>query len=256
MKAVDKKEMAIGRPQYHVRCKPGDVGKYVLLPGDPSRVLLIARYLKDAKEVANNREFLTYTGEYEGVEVSATSTGIGCPSASIALEELANVGAEVFIRVGTTGAIQPRLEVGDLVIATAAVRNEGTTPFYIPAGFPAVPSFEVTRALVESAERLREQLGFRYHLGIVACDDAFYGEKPKFIEGLMELGVASLEMESAAIFAVSHLRGLKAGTILAVAGNLVTGDVFNVKDERVHTGVEKEIQVALEAIRRLEITRT
>jgi len=156
--------------QYHIQCKPGDVAPYVLLPGDPDRVARISKYWDERREVARHREYVTHTGKYKGAPISATSTGIGCPAAAIAVEELLRVGAHTFIRVGTTGAIQPEIKVGDLVISRAAVRLDGTSKQYVRVEYPAVAHHEVVLALIEAAETL----GVRYHVGITASTDSFY----------------------------------------------------------------------------------
>lgn len=158
--------------QYHVQLEEGDVGRYVILTGDPKRCQKIAEHFEDALPVADSREFTTYTGYLEGEKVSVTSTGIGGPSAAIALEELANVGADTFIRVGTSGGMQLEVKSGDLVIATGAVRMEGTSKEYAPVEFPAVSDFHITNALVEAAENLK----IPYHVGVVECKDSFYGQ--------------------------------------------------------------------------------
>ncbi|HDD69328.1 MAG TPA: nucleoside phosphorylase [Candidatus Korarchaeota archaeon] len=247
--SVDKRELSKGRPQYHLKVKPGDVAKYVLLPGDPGRVIKIAEFMDSAREVARNREFLTYTGEYKGIPVSVTSTGIGCPSAAIAVEEQANVGAEVFIRVGTSAGIQPEVKPGNIVIPNGAMRNEGTSYYYVPDGFPAVPSYRVLRALILASQKL----GYEYHVGIISTDDSFYAESPEFLSELRDYGITSLDMESSAIFIVSHLRGLEAGTVLGVVANLSTREgVFKEDDPRRKLAVERAIKTALEAVRILE----
>ena len=158
--------------QYHLQIRPGDVGRYVILPGDPKRSEKIARHFEDAKLVADSREFVTYTGYLDGEKVSVTSTGIGGPSASIAMEELALSGADTFIRVGTCGGIDLDVKGGDIVVATGAVRMEGTRREYAPIEYPAVPDYEVTNALVESCR----ELGLPCHVGVVQCKDAFYGQ--------------------------------------------------------------------------------
>ena len=249
MAAVDKAARTRGRLQYHLRVRPGDVGRYVLLPGDPARVLRIAQRLEGAREIVFHREFRTWTGTYRGVPVSATSTGIGCPSAAIAVEELANVGATHFVRVGTTGALQPELKPGDLVINVASMRREGTTRFYAPEGFPAAADHFLTHALIEAAAALAPERGFAYHVGLNASDDAFYGETPADLEGLSRLHLLNVEMESAAIFTIAHLRGLKAAMVCAVANNLVTGDV-ELEGERPGLGkaIDDAIAVALDGV--------
>jgi len=247
--SVDKRKLSEGKLQYHLKVKPGDVAKYVLLPGDPGRVLKIAEFLDEAKEVAKNREFITYSGKYRGIPVSATSTGIGCPSAAIAVEELANVGAKVFIRVGTSAGIQPDVKPGDLVLPRGAMRNEGTSYYYVPDGFPAVPSYRVLRSLVMASEKL----GYKHHIGIISTDDSFYAESPEFLSELRDYGITSLDMESSAIFIISHLRGLEAGTVLGVVANLSTREgVFEEEDPRRSLAVERAIKTALEAVRILE----
>jgi uridine phosphorylase len=253
MTVLDKAEATLGRPQYHIRCKPGDVGKYVLLPGDPDRVLRIAKYLENAREIVFHREYRTCTGTYKGITVSATSTGIGCPSAAIAVEELANIGVTHFIRVGSTGALQPEVKTGDIVINTASMRNEGTTRFYVNDGFPAVADHFLTHALIEAALELREQRGFKLHVGLNSSDDAFYGETPEFIEMLRKHKLLNVEMESAAIFTIAHKRGLKAAMVCGVSGNLVTSDVvYEGENTRLVKAWEDAIIIALEGICRYE----
>lgn len=212
--------------QYHIGLKEGDVGEYVILPGDPKRCKKIAQYFEDAKLVADNREFTTYTGFLNGKKVSVTSTGIGGASASIALEELVNVGAKYFIRVGTCGAIDIDIKGGDIVIATGAIRMEGTTKEYAPIEFPAVADLEITNALVESAK----QEGYNYHTGIVQCKDSFYGQhnpdsmpvsyelKNKW-EAWKRLGCKASEMESAALFIVGAYRKVQVGSVFLAVAN-------------------------------------
>ena len=158
--------------QYHIQVAKGEVGRYVILPGDPKRCVKIAQYLENPVLIADNREFTTYTGTLDGVKVSVTSTGIGGPSASIAMEELYRCGADTFVRIGTCGGMQPDVKSGDIVIATGAVRMEGTSKEYAPIEYPAVPDFGVTTALVSAVKALK----MPYHTGVVQCKDAFYGQ--------------------------------------------------------------------------------
>lgn len=249
MPVLDKTTKTQGRMQYHIRCKPGDVGKYVLLPGDPARVERIAHHLENPVRVAYHREFLTYTGSYKGIIVSATSTGIGCPSAAIAVEELANIGAEAFIRVGSTGGLQEFLQIGDLVISEGAMKCEGTSVFHVPDTFPAVPDFGLTYCLIKAADMLKTERSFRYYTGITASSSSFYGETQEFIRKLNALKVLSIEMEASAIFTVARQRGLKGAMISAVSGNMITGDViYEGENPGLVKGWEDEIAVALEAI--------
>lgn len=253
MTVVDKARLTAGKPQYHIRLKPGDAARYVLLPGDPGRVLRIAKHLDDAKEIAFHREYRTVTGTYRGIPVSAVSTGIGCPSTAIAVEELANIGVTHLIRVGSTGALQPHLETGDIVINTATMRKDGATRFYVDEGFPAVADHFLTHALIEAARALQPERKYRLHIGLNASSDAFYGETPPVVARLAEHKLLNIEMESAAIFTIAHLRGLKAGMVCGVSGNLVTGDVeYQGENPRLIKAWEDAIAIALEAIYRVE----
>lgn len=213
----------MGGPQYHIRLKPGDVGEAVLLPGDPGRVEAIARLLTKARHVATNREFTTYTGQLDGHTVSVCSTGIGSPSTAIAVEELAELGVTTFIRVGTTGSIQPGIGFGHLVVATAAVRDEGTTPAYVPLGYPAVADHPLVTAMTESGRRL----GFPIHAGIVRSHDALYADlhadRTPRRQALIQAAevwqrarVLCNDMESSTIFTICNLRGLRGGSVLTV----------------------------------------
>lgn len=212
--------------EYHIQVGQGDVGEYVILPGDPKRCAVIAQYLDNAKLMADNREYVTYTGTLDGVKVSVTSTGIGGPSAAIALEELVNCGAHTFIRVGTSGGIDLDVKGGDLVIASGSVRMEGTTTHYAPIEFPAISDFGITNALAQAAQ----QLGYPYHVGVVQSKDSFYGEMtPEKMPVERELqnkwkawrmlGCKASEMESAALFVVSSYRKVKAGAIFLALDN-------------------------------------
>lgn len=242
--------------EYHINLKKGDVGKYVLLPGDPGRVPKIAEYFDSAKEVAFNREYRTFTGSVDGIKVSCTSTGIGCPSAAIAIEELIRVGADTFIRIGTAGSLQEDVGIGDVCITTAAVREEGTTRQYVPLSYPAVADLDVTHALREGARKL----GLKHHCGIGHCKDAFYTEGkadlPVAEENRMKwdawcrANVVSTSMESAALFVVSSIRKVRAGEVLAVIGLTFEENPIVAK-----VGIDDAIKVAIEAIRILDRER-
>lgn len=240
--------------QYHVGLRTGDVGRYVLLPGDPKRCKKIAEYLENPVLVADSREFVTYTGFLNGVKISVTSTGIGGPSASIALEELSRVGADTFIRVGTCGGINLAVKSGDIVIASGAVRMEGTSKEYAPIEWPAIADFEVTNALVTAAKKAN----LTYHIGVVQCKDAFYGQhEPEILPNSFELlnkweawkrlGCKASEMESAALFVVANHLKVRIGTVLLAVAN----------QEREKAGLENPvvhdtkaaIHVAIEALK-------
>jgi len=211
---------------HHLDLAPADVGRYVLLPGDPGRVPVLAAALVGAEQVAERREFTTYAGTLEGERVLVTSTGIGCPSVAIAVEELAALGAETFVRVGTAGGMQRFCLPGELVVAEAAVRDEGTTRQYVPIEFPAVADPEVTAAL----RRGVRTLGLPHHTGIVHSKDSFYGQRERGRmpvapelearwQAWLRAGVLCSEMEAAALFVVVRTLGGRAGAILLVSGN-------------------------------------
>jgi uridine phosphorylase len=253
---LNKDEKTLGKKQYHIHLSPGDIGKYVLLPGDPKRSDRVAKYLDNPQLVGDNREHRSFTGTYRGVKVSVTSTGMGCPSAAIACEELINIGAECLIRIGSTAALQRDIRIGDLIVSTGAMKNEGTSTFYVPDCFPAVPDFDLTRTIIDTARDMQKELGYGLFYGINATDDAFYGETPEWIEKLHKLGCVNVEMESSAIYTVCHRRSCRGAMISAVSGNLVTADViYETANEKLVQGWEHEIRVILEAIYRFDQTR-
>jgi uridine phosphorylase len=253
MNILDKAEKTLGRKQYHIKLEPGDVGEYVMLPGDPARSDMVAKYLDNAELVANNREHRTFTGYYKGVKVSVTSTGMGCPSTAIAVEELANIGANTLVRIGSSAAVQPGISIGDLLVTTGAMKNEGTSRFYVPDVFPAVPDYELNHVLIQTARELIEDYNYKLHIGITATDDAFYGETQEWIEKLNKLGVQNIEMEASALFTIAHLRKLRAACICGVSGNLVTGVViYESTNEKLVEAWEKEIKIVLETFYRME----
>ena len=243
--------------QYHIQVAKGEVGRYVLLPGDPKRCAKIAKYFDDPVLIADSREYVTYTGTLDGVKVSVTSTGIGGPSAAIAMEELVNCGADTFIRVGTCGGMQQQVLSGDLVIATGAVRMEGTGQEYAPLEYPAVSDFEVLKALEEAAGKL----SMRRHIGVVHCKDAFYGQhNPELLpqssillqkwDAYMKMGCLASEMESAALFIVSNYRKVRCGTVLLVMANQ-TRAKLGLDNPIVHD-TDCAIRTAIEAVRILD----
>ena len=242
--------------QYHIHLKKGDVGEYVIIPGDPKRCEKIAKYFDDPKFVADNREFTTYTGKLLGKKVSVCSTGIGGPSAAIAMEELANVGAKYFIRVGTCGGMQLDVKTDDIVIASGAVRMEGTSREYAPVEWPAIADYYLTTALRNAAKKLN----YNYHIGVVECKDSFYGqhapnrsavwyELTNKWDAWCRLGCIASEMESAALFVVANVIGVRAATVLLVVAN----QERKLKGLRnpVSEDTDKAIMVAVEAIKAL-----
>lgn len=240
--------------QYHIGVGKGEVGKYVILPGDPKRCEKIAAYFDDAKLVADSREFVTYTGYLDGEKVSVTSTGIGGPSAAIALEELVRCGADTFIRVGTCGGMKIDVCGGDLIIANGAIRMEGTSKEYAPIEFPAVADFDVLSALKGAADELK----FKSHIGVVQCKDSFYGQhepenKPVSYELMdkweawLRLGTLASEMESAALFTVASYLGVKIGSVFLAIANQERAK-RGLSNEQVHD-TSAAIKTAVEAIR-------
>ncbi|MGD1822878.1 MAG: uridine phosphorylase [Pleomorphochaeta sp.] len=242
--------------QYHLHIKEGDVGKYVILPGDPKRCAKIAKYFDNPKLIADNREYITYTGYLDGEKVSVTSTGIGGPSASIAMEELYKCGADTFVRVGTCGGIALPVMGGDVVVATGAIRFEGTSKEYAPIEFPAVANFDVVQALNQAAK----ELGFNYHTGIVQCKDSFYGQhSPDLMpvsydlnnkwEAWKRLGVLASEMESAALFTVASYLGARCGSEFFVVGNQER-EKLGMENPILHD-TESAIKVVIQGVRNL-----
>ncbi|KAF0110721.1 MAG: uridine phosphorylase [Chloroflexi bacterium] len=208
---------------FHLHIKKGDVGRYVLLPGDPGRCEKIAQYFDNPRFVAQNREYVTWTGTLLGEKVSVVSTGIGCPSAAIAVEELVDVGADTFVRVGSSGSMQANVRLGDIVVVTASIRDEGTTSHYLPMEFPAVADVDVVNAMKEGAKRL----GLPHHCGVSQSKDSFYGEvernrmpMARHLEERWNAWVAGgavcSEMESSAIFILSSIYRKRAGGVMLV----------------------------------------
>ena len=243
--------------QYHIGLKEGDVGEFVILPGDPKRCAKIAQYFEDAKLVGDSREFVTYTGYVDGIKVSVTSTGIGGPSAAIAMEELVKIGAKNFIRVGTCGGMDLKVKGGDLVIATGAIRMEGTSKEYAPIEFPAVANLDIINALVQSAKNL----GYENHTGIVQCKDSFYGqhnpdkmpvsyELQNKWEAWKRLGCLASEMESAALFIVASYLKVKIGSVFLVVANKEK-EKSGLENPIIHD-TDKAIKTAIEAIKLLK----
>ena len=241
---------------YHIQVAPGEVGRYVIMPGDPKRCAKIAAYFDDPVLIVDNREYVTYTGTLDGVKVSVTSTGIGGPSAAIAMEELYRCGADTFVRIGTCGGMQPEVKSGDVVVATGAIRMEGTSREFAPLEFPAVADLTVTNALVNAAK----QKGCPFHTGVVQCKDSFYGQhepetKPVSYELMNKweawkrLGCLASEMESAALFVVASYLHVRVGSCFLVVANQER-EKLGLKNPVVHD-TDMAIQVAVEAIRQM-----
>ncbi len=242
--------------EFHINCRSGDVGRYCILPGDPGRCASIAALFDGAELVAQNREYTVYTGTLLGETVSVCSTGIGGPSAAIALEELTNIGADTFIRVGTCGGIALSVQSGDIVVATGAVRQEGTSREYAPIEYPAVPDFTLTAALIDAAKAL----GKTCHAGVVQCKDSFYGQHSpgrmpvsaellEKWEAWKRLGVKASEMESAALFTVAAARGVRCGSCFHVIWNQEREAAG--LDQTMSKDTSAAVRVGVEALKRV-----
>ena len=245
---------------FHLHIKEGDVGRYVLLPGDPGRCEKIARYFDDAHFVAQNREYTTWTGSLLGEKVSVVSTGIGCPSAAIAVEELVEVGADTLIRVGSSGSMQPDVHTGDIVVVTASIRDEGTTRQYLPLEFPAVANLDVINALRAGARNL----GVRHHCGISQSKDSFYGEVERtrmpmaaaigerwnaWVAG----GAVCSEMESAILFTLGSLYRKRTGGVMLVINEFELGEESEANPNKHMNEFDPDlvIRVAVEGLKNL-----
>ncbi len=236
----------------HLHLTERDIAKYVLLPGPPERARAAAAMFDEAEEKAFNREYLTLTGTYQGVPVSVMSTGMGCFSAITAVEELAAIGAETFIRIGSCATFQDSIELGHNIIASGCIRDEGCTLEYAPLAFPAIPNLKVLLSLIGSAK----ELGATYHTGVVrTCQNFYLRERsPKLNEQYTRLGAVALDMEMSAILIAAIDLGLKAGGILTVGSNMVTGE-NRYKGDRLKQfgrGEKNMIKTALEAIKNLD----
>ena len=234
--------------QPHLLVEPGDCHDIALIPGDPGRVDRIAEQCTNVEPLAENREYKLVNAEYEDTPLTICSTGIGCPSAAIAIEELNAVGVETVIRCGTTGALQSNIEIGDMVVATAAAKEEGTTKRYESAVYPAAPDYDVLSALVDAAEANDEDI----HVGPIVSDDAFYAESDEYVDDWAAANLLAIEMEAAAVFSLARRKGMGAGAICTVDGNLVEGTQKGADGDeelppKARNNVERAITITLEA---------
>jgi uridine phosphorylase len=241
--------------QPHLRVASGDIAGYVLVPGDPKRVTLMAEHLDDPEKVGENRQFVSVTGYYRETRVSVVSSGIGVPAMLITIEELAKVGAHTFIRVGTTGGLKQDVLVGDMVVATGAVRTDGGTQAYVDLGYPALASWRVVEALSRSCK----VAGVRFHEGIVWTSEAYYAESKERARKWLEANVVSVEMECSGLFVLASMKGLSSGAILVADGNLLYGTKKGESDEsgeaydpHVVESIHKATDVTLSAVHAIE----
>ena len=245
--------MAVTEKKYHIGLGRGDVGDYVLVPGDPFRTPLIAKHLEDPHEVAFSREYRTFTGKVDGVAVSAMSSGMGGPSVAIGIEELHELGVHTLLRVGTCGGLQPEVKMGDLVIALGSVRSEGTPDGYVPKEYPAIASLDVVNALIEAAEAKHVP----YHVGLMRSVDALYSDllpdqmpRPDLrseLEMWTKAGVLGNDMETSTLLIVSRLRKMRAGTVCLVVDEVGAGEIHHLDPSY----MDRMLDVAVDAIQRL-----
>lgn len=229
--------------QLHIHANEGDIAPLVLLPGDPHRATFIAETFFDKPILYNdNRELRGYTGTYQGMPVSVQTTGMGCPSLAIVVEEIIRLGAKTLVRVGTSGIINRNIKPGELVVALSSAAKDGTTRMYLDgAAYAPTASFEVTRALVEAAEAG----GKKVHVGLILTEDAFYATTPEQVEGLEQQGILAVEMEASALFTLGKLRGVQTGCAL-VASNYI-GDPQFVDPTVLKRSVSEMVEMTLEA---------
>lgn len=255
MAILNKEEAYKGVAQYHTGLSEGEIGDYVIIPGDPFRTDVIAKYFENPQLLHHLREHKSWTGTYKGVKVSVVSTGMGCPSTAIAVEELANVGAKCIVRLGTCAGFRQDVVPGNICITTGAYKQDGTSKRYVPESFPAVPDLDLTSIMIQTAKEMTKNMdsAFEVKTGITCSDDAFYAEDPKWIEECYKLGCMNVEMESSAIYTIAHLRNLRAATICAAAANLYTGEEF-IDEENTITpkAIEIATQVILETFYKFE----
>ncbi|MDD2678805.1 MAG: nucleoside phosphorylase [Candidatus Nanoarchaeia archaeon] len=237
--------------QPHLRVEK--VNKFCLLAGDPGRVERISKHLKNSKKVSDNRGFIVYEGDYEGVKITVTCTGIGGASAAIVAEELINAGAKYLIRIGSGSAFQKKINTGDAIISTGVLKNEGASKAYAPKSYPAIPDYDVLKALIESAKELK----FTHYYGPTMCSDAFYAQSYKEAkEYWSNKGILGGEMEASMIFTISLLRGVKAGMIYHAGLNIKKKEEFKdiISQEKARlNGEKKNIMIALNAIKKLSM---
>ncbi len=235
--------------QKHIRCKTGDVARYVLTPGSVERVEKIADHFDNKELVTRHREYLIYNGQYKGIDVTVCSTGIGGPSTSIALEELIKVGADTFIRVGSCGARQPNIEIGDVIVVDSAFRGEGTSKEYIDSAYPAAADHFVTAALIEA---VRDK-GRTLHIGTSYTRDAYYKQNPALNDLLTEYNVKCSEQECSTIYTLARIHGVRSGGIVGTDSNILLPEqpTLAEKEELFAKAEQESIEIALEAIYKL-----
>jgi uridine phosphorylase len=235
--------------EFHIRCEKDDVSEYVMLVGNPQRAEKVSHLLENPKLVNEYRLLYVYTGMYKGERITIATTGMGAPSTAIVLEELIHLGGKVFIRVGSAGGIAPNLNVGDVVIATASVRDDGTTPAYLRPSFPAVADFDVLSMMISVGKEIKKDVAY----GVVISEDPFYIPYPKEeMDKFAQSGVKAIEMESGCVFIVSQFRGVKAGAVFGLDGNVYLNKIKPAGTEDIYKKAEDmAIKIGLESLYRL-----
>lgn len=236
--------------EFHIECDPKDIARYVFVPGDHDRARKISEHFDNPYLVSDTRGYLVYSGYVDGVHMTVSSTGIGGPQVGIGIEELGHMGADTFIRVGSCGALQENISVGDIIITNGVYRGGATAHRYLSPAFPAAPDFQILDALVEAADRL----GIDVHVGLDWSSDAFYAESdPKLVEKLKQAGVKSIEMEADTLFIISNFRGWRAGALFACDGT--SSEIKPAwGEEAFRTGEENEIRIAIEAMKNIALS--
>ncbi len=237
--------------QKHIRCKKGDVGEYAFIPGDPARAERIARSFDTFEKISENREYVIYTGMKDGVRLSVCSTGIGGPSAAIAMEELARIGVHTMVRVGSAGGRRENIPVGSVVVVNAAIKGDGTSLAYLPGIYPAVPNIQVTQALMQSAKEILNPEPF--YVGVSFTRDAYYVQNPQLNEAFKDTEVAVAEMECATVFTVGAVRGIRTGAIVGTDSNIFLKNQLTLeeKDRLYQEAERKTIDIAIGAVLQL-----
>ena len=235
--------------QFHLKCEKEDIAEYVMLVGNPQRAEKVSLLLENSKLVNDYRHLFVFTGGYKDIRITVATTGMGAPSTAIVLEELINLGGKVFIRVGSAGGIDPKLDVGDIVVATGSVRDDGTSPNYLRPTFPAVPDYDILRTIIETGREFVKNI----HYGIVISEDAFYiPYSREEMQTFVSSDVKAIEMESGSVFIISQYKGVKAGALFALDGNVTHNKIKPEGSKRIFEESENlSIKIGLESLYRL-----
>ncbi|NLL91723.1 MAG: nucleoside phosphorylase [Ruminococcaceae bacterium] len=232
----------------HLQARRGDIGEYVIVPGDPFRCDLVASFFDESKLISHNREIKIYTGSYKGLSVSVCSTGMGCPSAAIVCEELAQIGAKVLLRTGSGFLLRDDIKEGDIAVTLGSAKYEGTTEFFVPKGYPAIADLDLVTALVKTARKYVEGTDAKVHTGITATVDGFYGETPEFLQKLKDINIMNIEMESSAVITTCQRYGIRGGCICTCGSD----DTAKEARKLYESSMERQIRIALDSFVELD----